>query len=123
MGKKEENPFSDFKTETVRGPIKERKGRESIFKDTKKPDNSITFYDALKKLKIEKYCDRILKSNSKGELIHTQYYFMLSDHIDSRDVSEFSKWFDKMVEFAEKNWKRPESVFQHVPRLLYEAMS
>lgn len=78
----------------------------------------MTFQQALQKLGIEKYADRIFNSNSHGELFHLQQYVMLAQ-IEG-DMSWFPAWFDDIVEFAETNWQRPESVFQYPARLLRE---
>lgn len=74
------------------------------------------FKEALKKLGIEEYGERIFNSNSHGELGHLHDYIAIADSID--DASWFKDWFDAVVEFAEKNWNRPESVFQHIPKIL-----
>ena len=34
----------------------------------------------------------------------------------------FKEWFEKTVESAEKQWNRPESVFQHIPALLQQSL-
>jgi hypothetical protein len=34
----------------------------------------------------------------------------------------FAEWFEKAIDYAEKNWSRPESVFQHIPRLMAETI-
>lgn len=78
------------------------------------------FKEALKKLGIEEYGERIFNSNSHGELFHLHDYIVIADSID--DASWFKDWFDAVVEFAEKNWNRPESVFQHIPKMLHESM-
>jgi hypothetical protein len=70
------------------------------------------FKEALEKLGIEDYADRILKSNSHGELFHLQQYYELAKMGANKE--KFRKKFIKAVEYAEKNWERPESVFQHI---------
>lgn len=74
------------------------------------------FQEALKTLGIEEYSDRIFKSNSRGELFHIQQYFTLAETIG--ETNWFADWFAKVVEYAEKNWERPESVFQHIDKIL-----
>ena len=76
----------------------------------------MNFKEALQKLGIEKYSDRIFNSNSHGELFHLEQYIVLADHFE--DLSWFPEWFELIVEMAEANWDRPESVFQHIGKLL-----
>lgn len=76
----------------------------------------MTFGEALKKLNIEDYAERIFNSNSHGELFHLADYIAIAEHIT--DASLFRPWFVAHVEYAEKNWKRPESVFQHIMKML-----
>ena len=76
----------------------------------------MNFDEALKKLGIEKYSKRIFNSNSHGELFHIQQYSDLAEAII--DPSWFSEWFDCIVDYAENNWERPESVFQHIVKIL-----
>jgi len=74
----------------------------------------MTFKEALKKLNIEDYGERILNSNSHGEL------FYLADYIEFAkldDVSWFRVCFEAAIKMAEKQWVRPESVFQHIPKI------
>lgn len=75
----------------------------------------MSFLDALKKLDIEDYGERIWSSNSHGELLH------IADYVDfarMNDVSGFRKWFVGVVAWAEKEWERPESIFQHIPKIM-----
>lgn len=72
--------------------------------------------EAIKKLGIEEYSERIFNSNSHGELVHLYDYIMIAESFD--DVSWFKDWFEDIVKFAEKNWKRPEAIFQHIPKML-----
>ena len=78
----------------------------------------MNFKEALIKLDIEDYEDRIFNSNSHGELFH------LADYIDivtvPVDVSWFREWFEDVVKWAENNWTRPESIFQHILKVLLE---
>jgi len=68
--------------------------------------------DALKKLNIEDYSERIFNSNSHGELGHLLNYIELAEQLE--DPTPFREWFVAAVEQAEKTWSRPESVFQHI---------
>lgn len=77
-----------------------------------------SFKEALKKLGIEDYADQICNSNSHGELFHLWDYIALARIIKDKDKQFFRLLFITCVEFAEKNWSRPESCFQHMPRLL-----
>ena len=76
----------------------------------------MTFKEAIKKLGIEKYGERIFNSNSHGELFHLYDYIVVAKQFDN--TSWFKDWFDAVVKFAEDNWDRPESVFQHIPKML-----
>ena len=78
----------------------------------------MTFTEALEKLGIEKYSDRILKSNSHGELFHIQDYFIIAEHLNNEDKIWFPIWFEDTVKLAKEQWERPESVFQHIAKLL-----
>lgn len=77
------------------------------------------FLEALKILNIEDYSERIFKSNSHGELFHLEQYCVIADAIkDSPDW--FRSWFEYVVDCAESGWDRPESVFQHIDKILVE---
>ncbi len=80
----------------------------------------MNFKEALVRLGIEDYSERIFNSNSHGELFHLSDYIMLAQ-IEG-DVSWFRKWFEWIVKFAEDNWQRPQSIFQHIPRCLKETI-
>ena len=69
------------------------------------------FKEALQKLGIEEYAERIFSSNSHGELFHLQDYFLMADHFEK---STFAPIFKAIVKEAEETWERPESVFQHI---------
>ena len=74
----------------------------------------MTFKEALKILDIEDYANRIYNSNSHGELYHIQQYFHLAK-FDYKDIGIcFRTEFEEIVKYAEENWNRPESVFQHI---------
>lgn len=78
------------------------------------------FKEALKKLGIEKYAERIWKSNSNGELFYLSQYFDLAKM--EGDLSWFPRWFEANVKYAEENWNNPESVFQHVSKILVQQL-
>jgi len=78
---------------------------------------TITFEEAIKILGIEEYGDRIFSSNSHGELFFLHDYVIIAEMFEDK-ASWFKDWFDKTVKFAEDNWKRPESIFQHIPECL-----
>ena len=75
----------------------------------------MTFKKAVKRLDIEDYEERIFKSNSHGELFHLLDYIVFAKTIKG-DASWFRPLFIACVKYAEKNWKRPESCFQHIPK-------
>ena len=81
----------------------------------------MNFKEALKKLDIEEYGDRIFNSNSHGELMHLIDYIDIAQSFD--DLSWFKAWFLGIIEYAEDNWNRPESVFQHIPECITKTMS
>lgn len=83
---------------------------------------SISFEESLKKLNIEDYKDRILKSNSHGELFHINDYIALAKYINASN-SNFREWFEDIVKQAEEKWIRPESIFQHIRRIFVEQYS
>lgn len=92
-----------------------------IAHDTPPSPPRMTFADALKRLRIEEYGDRIFNSNSHGELFHIYDYIQLADSIQSDEqAAAFREWFVAIVEWTAQNWKRPELVYQHIPRLLEE---
>ena len=77
----------------------------------------MTFNEVLKKLDIEDFADRIYNSNSHGELFHLYDYFLLASLSD--DMTWFRPIFLDIVKQAEEKWDRPESVFQHIPKILF----
>lgn len=79
-------------------------------------EDSMTFEEALKILNIEDYKDRIFNSNSHGELFHLRQYYNLAMFFlkDKNNATDFREWFIYVVKAAEKNWSRPESIFQHI---------
>jgi len=84
----------------------------------------ITFQEALQHLNIEDYRERIVRSNSHGELFHLlDYIYIAQAQIKTQiDFSDFRPWFEEVVKMAEENWQRPESVFQYIPKLLTETL-
>ena len=77
--------------------------------------------EALKILNIEDYTERIWNSNSYGELFHLNQYITLAETF--KDNSKwFRDWFESVVNFAKENWKRPESVFQHIYKILIDSI-
>jgi len=84
----------------------------------------MTFKEALKKLNIEDYGERIFNSNSHGELFHCQDYIMLAQLSDDPAwLTFFRPWFEEVVRWAEETWRRPESIFQHIPKCLQETIN
>ena len=80
------------------------------------------FNAALKRLKIEDYRERIFNSNSRGELFHLNDYIMIAKFLpDNGNDNWFRAGFEKAIIFAEENWDRPESVFQHIPRMMSDS--
>jgi hypothetical protein len=79
----------------------------------------MTFKEALKKLNIEDYGERIFNSNSYGELFHCADYIKIAQEYE--DTSWFRDWFLDVVKWAEDNWKRPQSVYQHILKILIES--
>lgn len=84
-------------------------------------ESEMTFKEAIKKLNIEDYGKHIFKSNSHGELFHLLDYIMLAQLYPKADW--FRKWFISIVNQAEKEWKHPESIFQHIPEILKNSRS
>ena len=82
----------------------------------------LTFKDALKSLGIEDYGKRIFNSNSHGELFHIQQYFTIAEVLKGNS-DWFREWFEKVVKWAEENLERPESIFQHISRILADSSS
>lgn len=82
-----------------------------------KPKKYDMFYDALKKLNIENYVERILNS-CNGEPYHLADYVLLAETMDDADISQFREWFIGIVKEAEETWEQPETVFQHIPLIL-----
>lgn len=81
----------------------------------------MNFQEALKALNIEDFSARIFNSNSRGELFHMYEYIEFAKNMEGKAVSWFRPAFLEIVDWAEKTWHRPESIFQHVFKLLREA--
>lgn len=81
----------------------------------------MNFGEALKILGIEEYSERISNSNSHGELFHLYQYYAMAEILGQTDW--FADWFKIAVNHAEREWERPESVFQHIDRLLLDSFS
>ncbi len=82
----------------------------------------MTFKEALRILDIEDFGKRIFNSNSHGELFHLADYIWLAENLVPEDAKYFRQWFIRLVGFAEEEWERPESVFQHVMEFFADAV-
>ena len=78
------------------------------------------FHAALKELNIEDYGERIFHSNSHGELFHLFDYVTIAEYFKG-DTEWFRDWFIEIDKFAKEHWDRPESVYQHIIRILKES--
>ena len=80
----------------------------------------MTFDEALKILDIEIYKNRIIHSNSHGELFHLADYILLAKYWNKKrnELPEFRPIFVDIVTWAENTWERPESIFQHILKQL-----
>ncbi len=85
----------------------------------------MSYKDALKLLGIEDFSERIFNSNSHGELSHCFDYIVFAQRIlhGNKNFSTFRPLFLECVKIAEQNWKRPESVFQHMPRMIGDLLA
>jgi hypothetical protein len=83
---------------------------------------SLTFDQALEILNIQDFETRIINSNGHGELFHLLDYIGIADAL-REDPSWYRDWFILIIQWAQENWKRPESVFQHIPRILSEQLN
>ena len=77
---------------------------------------SMSFGKALSLLGISDYADKIISSNSRGEMGHLLSYISIARHYEANkeDVSWFRNWFITVVEGAKDHWERPESIYQHI---------
>jgi hypothetical protein len=78
--------------------------------------NQLTFEEVLQILGISEYETAIMNSNSHGELFFIEQYYRLASIIGK--TLWFSRWFKMKVRHAKLHWKRPESVYQHLIKLL-----
>ena len=53
----------------------------------------MNFTEALQKLGIEEYAERIFASNSHGELMHLEQYIDIAETFKDQDSSWFPGWF------------------------------
>jgi len=81
----------------------------------------MSFKEALKILNIEDYGERIFNSNSHGELFHCYDYIIMAKAFRD-DAVWFREWFLVVIKWAEETWERPESIFQHITKVLLEAI-
>jgi len=78
----------------------------------------MTLKEALKILNIEDYGERIFHSNSRGELFHCNKYVKIAKTVEGIVTGErFREAFIELVDSA-KDWKRPQSIYQHVPEII-----
>ena len=82
------------------------------------------FHEMCDEMGIGRYAERIFHSNSHGELFHIFDYQLLYETYewDGEFKEMFSKWVDECVNTAERTWKRPESIFQHLAYNLFETL-
>ncbi len=87
--------------------------------------SELTFNEALEILGIPEYKERIINSNSHGELFHIRDYFVLATSIDGSSITkeQFASFFKEVVEWTQKNWERPESIYQHILKIFSEAVT
>lgn len=72
-------------------------------------------------LGIPEYAERIWHSSSTGELYHVlDYHQMLEACKNAEEKLLIGRCIKIVVEWAEENWSRPESVFQDMPRMIHE---
>ena len=79
----------------------------------------MTFGQALAKLGIEDYGERIWNSNSHGERMHCLEYIQMAQNIKG-DAKWFRPLFEMCVKWTAENWSRPESCYQHMPQLMID---
>jgi hypothetical protein len=86
-------------------------------------EKPITFGEALKKLNIEDYAEKIFNSNQYGELFFTADYIDIAEAIEGSDASAFRPWFESVIKLAESKRVQPEYVFMNIGRIFLEATS
>lgn len=82
--------------------------------------------------------DRAFHSNSHGELFHMMDYIQLARYaVTNRSVMEgmtddimemvslhvMGAYITSVIEWTDANWERPDSAFQHMPRLVSDMFS
>lgn len=77
-----------------------------------KRKKGMSIADAMRELCVEDFTKRIIGSSSRGELFHVFDYLNIAKM--RGDKSWFRPFLLRVVEYAEKNWERPESCFQHI---------
>ena len=85
-----------------------------IISPNRERTETMTFREALEKLGIQDFEERIFNSNSHGELFHLAQYGQLAEVLEEKDLELFRAWFLRLVASAEAKWNRPESIFQYV---------
>ena len=79
-----------------------------------KNHNIASFDESLKTLNISDYKSKIMSSNSHGELLHCYDYIALAEQLSPEAINHFRDWFIKVIDYTNKHWSRPESVYQHI---------
>ena len=82
------------------------------------------FEEVCEKLGIGKYAERIYNSHSRGELHFLQDYYQILEVAEENEgfAKVFPEWFEEVVASAEKEWQRPDTVFQHILTILRKDM-
>lgn len=83
----------------------------------------LSFRELCELLGIPDLCERIFHSNSRGELFHLQDYYGFLHYILAQPDPPAARlhlvcMIRMSVRFAEENWERPNSVFQHMPKMV-----
>jgi hypothetical protein len=80
-----------------------------------------TSKDALKRLGVNDFRERIFNSNSHGELSHLLDYAIMSSWMKDEELLKFRPWFLLVVKWAGETWEYPEYVFQHIKKIAIES--
>ena len=80
----------------------------------------MSFQQVCAKLGIPEYTEAIFHSNSHGELMHTADYYEIQKGKKKSDLKWFRPLFLICDAYAKKNWERPESWYQHMPKMMQE---
>lgn len=81
-------------------------------------NKNFNFKESLEFLNIVDYGERIFNSNSHGELFHLQQYCIMAKYLNEHgDNSWFREWFEDVISQAE-GWGRPQSIYQHIGKIL-----